>query len=92
MRKTALAFYDQPAWPQRIDWDGETYHVVGRWHFLVESASEHGELHSIDLELVDGEQGGCTCRSWVTRKECRHVRKLLELLGLDDVDILPTVG
>lgn len=81
--KTALVFHEPPEWPQEVVYGGEHILVVGRWFFLVESATEPYSYHCVDLEPVDGAYGqSCTCRSGETRKECRHERVVRELCGL----------
>ena len=63
--------------------NGERIRIIGRHHFLVASKSEGG-WHAVDLGYVDEDwpEGGCTCISYQTRRECRHVRACLDLLGL----------
>jgi hypothetical protein len=63
----------------------ERVRCIGRLHFLVKSQSEDG-WHCVDLEPVDdGWPYGCTCRGFTVRKECRHVRLVAHILGLDRV-------
>lgn len=64
---------------------GEHVRVIGRLHYLVRSKSEDG-WHCVDLEPVDDEwpDGGCTCRGFTVRKQCRHLALIHELLGLTD--------
>jgi hypothetical protein len=62
---------------------GETVKCIGRLHYLVKSKSEGG-WHCVDLEPVGIEwpEGGCTCRGYTTRKDCRHVRVIRKHLGI----------
>lgn len=59
-----------------IEFDNERFMVIGRLHFLIRSKSHPDEVHCVDLERVNENwsEGGCTCRGFETRKECRHVR------------------
>lgn len=61
---------------------GEKIICIGRLHYLVASKSDPGEWHCVDLEMVDGGEGGCTCRGFVTRKDCRHWRVVKDHLGI----------
>lgn len=81
-RKSWLARYEAPEWPQEADHEGEHLIVIGRWFFLVASASEPGSYHVVDMEGVEGEVGHCTCRSGETRKDCRHERAVRSFCGL----------
>lgn len=83
MRKSALCFETPPRWPALWLVKGERIRVIGRWHFLVKSKSEDG-WHCVDLEYVsiDWPDGGCTCRSYDTRRDCRHIRVIRQYLGL----------
>lgn len=81
-RKTLLDLHSAPSWPQDVVYGGEHVLVVGRYFFLVESASEPGSFHCVDLEPVEDEVGHCTCRSGETRKTCRHERVVREFCGL----------
>ena len=65
-----------------VEFEGERFLVVGRFHFYVESRSEPGSWHALDLEGVEGEDGHCTCRSGTTRKWCRHEDVVLRWLKL----------
>lgn len=65
-----------------IEWNGEKIKVVGRLHFLVRSRTDWNEWHSVDLEPVDVDwpHGGCTCRGYNCRRDCRHIRAVLSLV------------
>lgn len=65
---------------------GEHVRVIGRLHFLVRSKSDKTSWHCVDLEEVDDDwpEGGCTCRGFTVRKECRHVALCLAILGFDE--------
>lgn len=69
-----------------IAYEGELFIPIGRLHFLVRSKSEDG-YHAVDLQAVDDDwpEGGCTCRGFTVRRECRHVRLIRSYLGLDEV-------
>lgn len=81
-RKTETCFVEAPAWPQEFEYEGEHVIVTGRWHFLVESVTYPGEFYAVDLEPVEDDVGACTCRSAVTRHECRHERIVRERFGV----------
>lgn len=57
---------------------------IGRLQYLVKSKSEDG-WHCVDLEPVDADwpEGGCTCRSFTTRRSCRHWTAVRKHLGLE---------
>lgn len=83
MRKHRTCFVTAPRWPQSIRAYGEMIEVIGRFHFLVMSRSEDG-YHVVDLEpQEDWPDGGCTCRGFTTRRECRHFNAVCQLIGLD---------
>jgi hypothetical protein len=70
----------------RIDWERcikgklvtekARVRILGRYHFLVFSGSEHGVGWAVDLEPNKrGEVRGCSCREWHHRNEfdlCWH--------------------
>jgi len=57
-----------------IKFMGEVIIPVGRGHLLIESWTEPGEYHSIDLE-----EGSCSCRGWECTRGCRHLDVAREL-------------
>jgi hypothetical protein len=66
-----------------IELGDDKYIIIGRLHFLVESATEDDCWYCIDLEPVDdGELGGCTCTSFRSRGRCRHYDALTSFFGL----------
>ena len=52
---------------------GENIIWIGRGHFLVESWTEPGEYHAVDLE-----DRTCSCKGWQCTGNCRHLKTLLE--------------
>ena len=70
----------------RLALAGDFFVCIGRLHYLVRSRSVPGEWHCIDLEPVDGEDGGCTCTSYRVRGTCRHYRAVAKHLGLRTPD------
>jgi hypothetical protein len=67
---------------QSIRWENEKLLVVGRLHFLVRSKTSMREWHVVDLEPVDQDwpEGGCSCRGYNCRRDCRHMRAVLSFL------------
>lgn len=67
---------------QSIAWEGERIRVIGRLHFLVRSKSSMREWHVVDLEPVnvDWPEGGCSCRGYNCRRDCRHIRAVLSFV------------
>ena len=67
---------------QLIRWEGEKLVVIGRLQFLVQSKTSLRGWHCVDLEPVDQDwpEGGCTCRGYNCRRDCRHMRAVLSFV------------
>lgn len=67
---------NSPGAAQEFLLKGERVIPIGRFHFLVESWTEPGEWHAVDLE-----EDTCSCRGFECTQSCRHLLSLKEFLN-----------